>query len=452
VHLAPPWFLANRARLAFHAAALRAKWTRKSENSLRKIIVEKVPDYCPYMYSVNTTADTLHIEMLDEALRTGSVKWFERAMQFGRRHASFPLLYDWAELSTNLRKYVVYCVAHYDPESRSPTLPLLPCPRLRYIDYLEWLPSAGVSAGWNSIRHYAGQLISFSYICGHGSIVDGDTKGYTVWRENFSANIKVVRAPRGGDFPLRPWHLRRLTAAYPSSSAFDKMMLATCSLMWFTALRAGHFSPQSNSQDDCKHLLEWAHVEPYDSVAFGTPRPALHCLVPTAKTHQEESATPWTTATCCICEGADGDPDELRDLRLLCPVHSLERWRRVAPESPYVCCDCTTGAPITRTAFNKELRRALDVALSYIPAAERAEIIKCLSAKSWRSGAGTAIVTATNAGFVAAAFLGHDDQKTTKRYYHKGGDAERLQLVGPLTDELRGGPAAAGRLVSRGRQ
>ena len=33
----------------------------------------------------------------------------------------------------------------------------------------------------------------------------------------------------------------------------------------------------------------------------------------------------------------------------------------MAPESPYVCCNCVTGDPITRTAFNKELRRALDM-------------------------------------------------------------------------------------------
>jgi|EP01046_Picozoa_sp_COSAG06_P023556 hypothetical protein len=47
----------------------------------------------------------------------------------------------------------------------------------------------------------------------------------------------------------------------------------------------------------------------------------------------------------------------------------------------------------------------------YIAADDRAAILKTLSAKSFRSGAATAIVTAGNAGFIAAAFLGHSDPK-----------------------------------------
>ena len=55
-----------------------------------------------------------------------------------------------------------------------------------------------------------------------------------------------------------------------------------------------------------------------------------------------------------------------------------------------------------------------------------------LSAKSWRSGAATAVVTAGTAGFIAAAFLGHGDSKITQQYYHKAGDAERLGLAPTL--------------------
>ena len=63
-------------------------------------------------------------------------------------------------------------------------------------------------------------------------------------------------------------------------------------------------------------------------------------------------------------------------------------------------------------------------------------------------GVATAIVMATNAGFVVAAFLGHGNTQVTKQYYHKGDDGERLQLIGPLSNGLRNsGPAAAGRLV-----
>lgn len=445
----PSWFRGIRTQLAFLSAGLRTKWSRAAEMKLRDLIHRGIPAYCTFMYRVDTSGSDLHMEMLREALLTGSAKWFARATQFGRRHASFPLMYDWDEFSTYLRKYVVYCLVHFDPLSRAPTLPLLPCPRLRYIDYVEWLPSAGIAAGWSSIRHYAGQLRYFSKVCGFGDIVDSDVAGHTVWQENFSANVRVERSPRGGDSPLRPWHLRRFVLAFPGRSPYDKMMLATCSLMWFTALRAGHFSPKSATEDGQKHLIQWAHVHPYDAVSFTVPRPAAHFIVPSSKSAQAESASTFTTATCCICEGAEGDADEQRALRLLCPVHALERWRRVAPgHSRYICCDPASGLPILRTRFNRELRAALDVALGYLPDADRAAIIKGLSAKSWRSGAGTAIVTATNAGFVAAAFLGHSDPKVTKQYYHKGDDAESFSVVGPLTSQFSGGPSQAGRLHS----
>eukprot|EP01043_Picozoa_sp_COSAG02_P067665 COSAG02_NODE_10956_length_1825_cov_0.960603_1_plen_289_part_10 len=288
---------------------------------MRKLIAEIVPQFCPYMMSVNLdAADSLHMEMLHHALDTGSLRWFKRAVQFGRRHASFPFLFDWEELSTNLRKYVVYCVVHFNPRDKQPTLPLLPCPRLRYIDFVEWLPTAGVAAGWNSIRHYAGQLRTFSAVCGHTDIISGDKVGHDVWQSNFAANIQVSKAPRGGDIPLRPWHLRRLTKVYTSESPFDKMMLATFSLMWFSALRVGHFSPKDHSDDACKHLMLWEHVDPYPSHAYGVARNAAHFLIPSMKSSQKEVAKDFTTSTCCICEGVDGSAEERRDLRLLCPI------------------------------------------------------------------------------------------------------------------------------------
>ena len=79
---------------------------------------------------------------------------------------------------------------------------------------------------------------------------------------------------------------------------------------------------------------------------------------------------------------------------------------------------------------------------------ETESLLTKASIRSTSSGAGTAgtaIVTATNAGLIAAAFLGHSDEKVTQKYYHKGDDAESLSLIGPLTSQLSGGPPAAGR-------
>ena len=155
------------------------------------------------------------------------------------------------------------------------------------------------------------------------------------------------------------------------------------------------------------------------------------------KNRQHESSEDWSTATCCICEGADASEEEFADLTALCPVCSLERWRRQAPDSAkFVCCNPESGEPILRAASNKELRRALELALDFITQTEREQLIKQISAKSFRSGAATVIVTAGNAGFVAAAFLGHSDPKITKTYYHKGADDERLQVAPSLAQGL----------------
>ena len=215
---------------------------------------------------------------------------------------------------------------------------------------------------------------------------------------------------------------------------------------WFTALRPGHFSPKTLSNPEhTKHLLEWTFVhQTEDSTSASSdrrvlaPRSALHFDIPTMKPRQKTSAVPWTTATACICQGYECSEAEQRDLHLLCPVCSLEAWRQVAPrhEQNYVFCHPETRQPMLRDALNKELRRALHVALDWLSEPEREAVIEQLSLKSVRSGAATEVVTAGNSGFVAAAFLGHKDPAVTRKYYHKSGDSERLQLVDSLKESL----------------
>jgi len=422
--------------VSFLSSQLRGRWDKSTELKLRGVIKSGFPEFAPELLRPNLNSNSLHMQFLRQGLVSGDIKWLKRATQFGGRHASFPLMYSWDDLSTELRKYLVYTVVHFEPGAPGATLQLLPCPLTRFVDYLEWLPTAGLSAGWSSIRHYAGQLSTFSAVCGYGSIHTQDAIGYGVWQENFSANVQVSVAPRGGDKPLYPWHVRRLARVYSSGSPYDLMWLSTFSQLWFTAFRVGHFSPPDDSADGMKHLVEWEHIVPCEEFSCGVPRPANHYYVDSAKNRQKEDGENWSTATCCICQGVEASKEELQDLEALCPVCALERWRKVAPDSAYVCCNPDTGKPIKQGAFNKELRRGLNKALDYIPEADRNAIIKQLSAKSFRSGAATAIVTAGNAGFVAAAFLGHSDPKITKKYYHKGGDSERLQVAPALAAGL----------------
>ena len=407
---------------------------------MKTLLQVSVPDYATELLPINLDASSLHMEFLREAVQYNEPRFFARAMQFGVQHATYPLLYSWAGLSSNLRKYAIYCFLHHSFER--PSLPLLPCSRVRLIDFLEWLPHNGVTAGWTSIRHFYASVRTWSIVCGHGDIVGIDKPGFDVWQKNFEANTVITTAPRGGDFPLRPYMLRGLANVYTESSPWHKLTLTVASLMWFSALRPGHFSPQSNAEGDCKHLLQWANVITYDELGGELPLPAAHFSIPSGKTRQKQRNADWSTATCCICEGASGSKAERLVLHRLCPICSLERWRKVAPpSSKFVICK-PNGSLWLRDAFNKELRRGLRQALFHdgMPPDFIEQVIAKLASKSWRSGAATVIVTAGTAPMIAADFLGHGDPKITQTYYNKAGDTQRLALARPLAAALDARP------------
>ena len=434
----PDWLREIWPQLCWLRQLLTEKYETATENKIRQLIMHKVPAYSTDLLQVNLNGDSIHMEFLRAALQYGDRKFFLRAMQYGRHRACFPLEYDWAVMSASLRKYVIYCFVHHAPPGRC-TLPLLPCSRMQFIDYLEWLAHNGINAGWSSIRHFAGALLTWSNLCGHGGIVDGDPEGYAAWQKNFAANVTIIRKPKGGDLPLRPVHLRLLAQqAFCSSSPFDKRMRMACSNMWFTALRIGHLCPGGRTELSMQHLLQWPHIGKYDAkISEGVKRQALHYRIPSAKNRQKNKHEDWTTASRCFCEGLTAPADVRRLMRHLCPVCTLESWRRVAPVSQYVCCNMD-GTPVLQTALNRDLRRGLRLALSgYITdEATLDAIVTQLSARSWRSGAATTLITDGTPLAIAASFMGHGDLKVTKKYYHKAGDDERLKLVPALSKGL----------------
>eukprot|EP01043_Picozoa_sp_COSAG02_P012527 COSAG02_NODE_483_length_21396_cov_20.544801_17_plen_466_part_00 len=445
----PTWLRPHWPQFAAVLSQLSFGWSRRKENKLKRLIGRHVPRFARELLEVNFSAASpnLHLRFLFEALDSRSLVWFRRALQFGDRHATFPILFDWELFSSELKKYAVFSLLHFFKSGPQASLSLVPCDILKMVDYIEWLPTAGLNVGWTSIRHYASWLQTLSLVCGFGNIKDQDKAGYNLWKDNFKSNIQVVRNPRGGDLPLKPWQLRHMLRAFGSDSNFDVLMRAVMSLMWFTALRPGHFSPDSHKSNDMKHLLEWAFIIPYSASALGSSRTVMHFTIPSAKQNQKESAQDWSTATACICANFNDEcsASEMADLTALCPVCALERWRRrrallgSGPPgySQFVFVDPRSGLPILRSRFNQILRDALELALDHLPEEERREVIKMISAKSWRSGAGTQIVTEGNAGFVAAAFLAHGQVDITQKYYHKGGDLERLQVLPALADSLR---------------
>ena len=152
----PDWLQRVWPQVSFLSAKLKGQWDKSTELKLRGVVKAHFPEFSPELLQPNLDSDCLHMQFLRQSLATGDAKWLKRATQFGGRHASFPLMYSWDDLSTELRKYLIYTVVHFEPGAPGATLQLLPCSLVRFIDYLEWLPSAGLSAGWNTIRHYVG--------------------------------------------------------------------------------------------------------------------------------------------------------------------------------------------------------------------------------------------------------------------------------------------------------
>lgn len=438
----PVWLQPHWPRFCLVLEQLSTRYSRSAETKLKNLIERFVPWGSEDMLYLNYQADSLHMKFLRQALTFEDVDWYKRAVQHGDHHASFPLLFDWDKLSSELRKYVVFVFIRFYRARSGHTLRLLPCSLLRCVDFVEWLPSAGLNSGWESIRHYLGQLQAFSMVCGFGNIRELDEPGFKIWKDNFKANIQVSRAPRGGDIPLQPWMLRSLAKVFAANTPYDLFMKANIALMWFTALRPGHFSPESLLPEHMKHLLEWQFLDKYMAKGLGSSRPTLHLEIPSSKNNQSTRATPWSTATACICASYDCSPEEYEDLTALCPVCALERYRSCVPSFPgtefsnLVFLDPASGKPMLRNKFTRCLREAINLGLSHLPLETREYVVRQLAPKSWRSGAGTALVTAGNAGFIAAAFLHHESPDITQKYYHKGGAAERLQCLPDLANPL----------------
>jgi hypothetical protein len=94
----PGWLAAEWGSFSFLTSRLRDEWNRADESKLRAFVKHRVPRFCPDLLQVDLSATGLHMSCLRQALLSRDMKWMRRALQFGDRHASFPLLFCWDDL------------------------------------------------------------------------------------------------------------------------------------------------------------------------------------------------------------------------------------------------------------------------------------------------------------------------------------------------------------------
>jgi hypothetical protein len=72
-------------------AQMDSRWSRKLENRLKRLIQRHVPQSSGGLLQLNYWASNLHMRFLNEALKLRSLTSLRRALQFGDRHATFPI-------------------------------------------------------------------------------------------------------------------------------------------------------------------------------------------------------------------------------------------------------------------------------------------------------------------------------------------------------------------------
>eukprot|EP01047_Picozoa_sp_COSAG01_P074975 COSAG01_NODE_12700_length_1697_cov_27.883605_1_plen_187_part_00 len=171
-------------------------------------------------------------------------------------------------------------------------------------------------------------------------------------------------------------------------------------------------------------LVRWGNLVPFRS--NGTP--ALYLQIHRTKTRGTR-AKALNKAIACTCTTEHKSN--------VCPYHAIQKWFHRLPErlrhhdAPVICH--IDGSYIYRSEYNTRVRAHLNKALQYLSPSDRAAVIQRVSAKSWRSGAGTVLVQDPNTSTLAATGeLDHASEAVTLRSYNNPSTADHLRMSAPL--------------------
>eukprot|EP01052_Picozoa_sp_SAG31_P023299 SAG31_NODE_1913_length_6933_cov_9.849722_2_plen_348_part_00 len=297
-----------------------------------------------------------------------------------------------------LRKYLLFCI-----DTKVSPFPLT---LMQLMRFAVWLPRNGINSGWPGIKNYTGAVVRYNQVHGNPDPRESDPALWDLLRVRFRIHVQVKQS-QTVKLPIRQSHvqalaLRALSLASPQATA-DMASDALCN---FSALRVGHFSPESAA--DLRHVLKWEDLYFYPDME--RCEAILIHLDSTKSRHVKECKPTWTAV------------GKVTSVPLVCPVRwMLQHYRCNYADTPSdpVFCKTGTSTPITRSVYTSRLRERLSLAASeFLPGYTFDS--SSVSGISWRK-AGISALSRQAAKerlhiLNVADFADHKDLKTSRSY------------------------------------
>jgi len=318
---------------------------------------------------------------------------------FGTAHCVF----DYKVLSSSRRKYCQFAVLNHCADS--PLLPIFPLRLSSLIRFAWWLPSNNVSAGWDSVSNYIGDVIAWGKSLGHLDVRRlTDSPVWETFRDGFPKRVQVIKKSKD-KIPIRIQHLEAISLDTDLNLRSDRQNLAAYAVLFFSSVRIGHFSPNGLKEQDTRHLLRWRHVLFSPSV-----HDPVHVFlsVPTSKTRGKVLAKPWWTAL-----ARNNRFPKFCPVRLLQLLFALD-WN--GDPDAWVLTDEKGRRPLLRYKFIRQLRGKLLQSAPRLGVPSSEFVAGQISSKSFRKGGASALSKTDAPPQRLADHMDHSSVDMTRRY------------------------------------
>ena len=321
---------------------------------------------------------------LDDTL----LRWFSRPSDQKKRR----------QAATYIKKYFTFCV-----DSAVTPLPLTLVQLMRFAI---WLPQNGINSGWKGVKNYTGAVVKYNQVVGQPDPRNADPDLWALLRTRFKNEVQVQRST-ATKLPIRqPMVTALAIRAVVIGTATATADMCNDSLANFSAVRIGHFAPESAG--DMRHVLRWKDLVFLPSV--DTCSMVFIQIDSTKSRHVKECRPTWTAV------------GRVTSNPLVCPVRwAVEHYRanyRGDPEAP-IFANPQTGGPLTRGVYTTRMQtRLVEAVTNYLPG--YSIDIRNYSGISWRKGGITALSHQAARQRLhlnqVADFADHQDIATSRSY------------------------------------